>query len=98
MSLGKYTKCDLSAASAKLDVEKLTKQTEIHFYSLMEKIRVKSTDIKNDSLTIDDRMSNVSSMSSTGADDFIRLSQSIAETTELLHTLYHTTDRKITIV
>jgi len=95
--LGKKTNCDLSAGIAKLDLEKLTKQVEIHFYSLMEKIRRKSSSIINDSLKIEDRKDSLSSMSATGADEFTRLSESLAETTELLHTLYNTTDREIII-
>ena len=97
MSLGTYTKCDLSAGIAKIDLEKLTKQVENHFYSLIEKIRQKASDIKYDTLRIESRKSNVSSMSSTGAEEFIRLSKSVAETTELLHTLYNAEDRKLSI-
>ena len=98
MSLGKNTKCDLSAGTAKLDIEKLTKQVEIHFYSIIDKIRQKASDIQYDTLKIEDRKNNVSSMSSTGADEFIQLSSNLAETTELLHTLYNSKEREISIV
>ena len=97
MSLGKNTKCDLSAGTAILDIEKLTKQVELHFYSIIDKIRQKASDIQYDTLKVEDRKNSVSSMSSTGADNFIRLSKDLAETTELLNTLYNTKDRKISI-
>lgn len=96
MSLGKYTKCDLSAGLAKLDLEMLTKQMEIHFYGLMDKMRKKVTDIQY--AVIDQRGENVASMSSTGSDEVMSLAQNIAEVTELLHTLKETSDRKIEIV
>ena len=96
--LGKNTKCDLSAGLAKLDIDILTKQVEIHFYSLVGDIRRKASEIHPNTLNIEDRKRNVSSMSSSGADDFIRLSKNLAETTELLHTLYETTDREVEVV
>ena len=98
MSLGKNTKCDLSAGTAKLDIEKLTKQVEIHFYSIIDKIRQKASDIQYNTLKIEDRKDNVSSMSSNGADNFIQLAQNLAETTELLHTLYNSEEREITVI
>ena len=98
MSLGKHTKCDLSAGVAKLDLEKLTKQVELHFYSLMDNMRKKMTDVQYDTVTIDNRKHALSSMSSTGADNVMDLAKNIAETSELLHTLFEVTNRKIEIV
>ena len=98
MSLGKYTECDLSAGLAKLDLNILTKQIENHFYSLLGKMQNKITEVKNNSLTIIDRESMVSTMSSTGSDTVTRLAEQIAETTELLHTLYNTANREIEII
>ena len=96
MSLGENTKCDLSAEIAIIDLEKLTKQIEIHFYSLVGKIRKKADAIQY--ADMQDRRDNISSMSSTGAKDFINMSKNLAETTELLHTLYETSNRTIEIV
>ena len=96
MSLGNFTKCDLSADKAKIDLDKLIKQIEIHFYSLVNQIRQKADKIQY--AEIEDRRENVSSMSSTGSNDFILLTKNLAETTELLHTLYESSERKIEIV
>ena len=96
--LGKYTKCDLSAGVAKLDLEKLTKQVELHFYSLMNRMREKISTVQYDTVEIDNRKHALSSMSSTGADDIITMAQNIAETSELWHTLHETANRKIEIV
>jgi len=96
--LGKHTKCDLSAGVAKLDLEKLTKQVEIHFYSLMSKMREKVSAVQYDTVEIDNRKHALSSMSSTGADDIMEMAKNIAETSELLHTLFETNTRKIEIV
>ena len=96
--LGKHTKCDLSAGVAKLDLEKLTKQVQIHFYSLIDTMRKKMTDVQYDTVKIDNRKHALSSMSSTGADEVMDLAQNIAETSELLHTLFETNTRKIEIV
>ena len=98
MSLGKHTKCDLSAGVAKLDLEKLTNQVEIHFYSLMNNMRAKVSAVQYDTVTIDNRKHALSSMSSTGADEVMSLAKNIAETSELLHTLFEVTNRKIEIV
>jgi hypothetical protein len=98
MSLGQNTKCDLSAGLAKLDLEKLTDQTEIHFYNLLKKIGSKVIAVKNDSLTKDARIDNVLSMASSGTTEIKRWVEQLAETTELLHTLYHSDDREIEIV
>ena len=97
MSLGKHTKCDLSAGIAKIDLEKLTKQIMIHFYSMVNDIRQKTSDLQNN-LTEEDRKKSVSSMSSTGADNLISLAKNLGETTELLHTLYEVSGREIEIV
>ena len=96
--LGKHTKCDLSAGVAKLDLEKLTNQVEIHFYSLMDKMREKVSLVQFDTVEIDNRQHALSSMSSTGADNIIDMAKNIAETSELLHTLFETTNREIEIV
>jgi len=96
--LGTHTKCDLSAGKAKIDLEMLTKQVEIHFYTLINTIRQKTSDIQYNTLKEEDRRKSVSSMSSTGADEIIKLSKQLAETTELLHTLQETENRQIEIV
>ena len=96
--MGKHTKCDLSAGVAKLDLEKLTNQVEIHFYSLMNNMRAKVSAVQYDTVTIDNRKHALSSMSSTGADEVMSLAKNIAETSELLHTLFEVTNRKIEIV
>jgi len=98
MSLGKTTKCDLSAGLAKLDLGKLTKQVEIHYYSLLEQMKNKMTEIKNNSISYDDRKEALLSMASHGADSVSRLAEQIAETTELLYTLYNTEDREVEII
>lgn len=98
MSLGKYTKCDLDANTAKLDLAILTKQIEIHYYSLLEKMQNKVSEVRNDSISFTIRKEALLSMASTGADTVSRLAEQIAETTELLYTLYHTSERKIEIV
>jgi hypothetical protein len=95
--LGTYTKCDLSAGKAKLDLEMLTKQMEIHFYGLIDKMRKKVTDIQYQT-DLDQRKDNVASMSSTGSKDILNMAQNIAEVTELLHTLNETENREIEIV
>lgn len=93
----KHTKCDLSAGVAKVDLPMLITQMEIRFFTLMGRIRKKASDIQYDNLTPEARMKSVSTMCCTGSDEFIHLSQQLAETTELLHTLYETSDRKIEI-
>lgn len=98
MSLGKHTKCDLSAGVAKLDLEKLTKQVELHFYSLMNRMREKVSAVQYDTVEINNRKHALSSMSSIGADEVMALAKNIAETSELLHTLFEATNRKIEIV
>jgi len=98
MSLGKYTKCDLSAGLAKIDFEKLTDQMENYFFSLMEKMEKRVSDVRNASLTREKRKNSLSSMSSYGANDVMSLAKRISETTELLHTLYEISGREIQIV
>jgi hypothetical protein len=98
MSLGTNSKCDLSADLAKIDLNILTKQTENHYYSLLRQLKQKTEEVLNDSLSFTNRKDALLSMSATGADTVQRLSEAIAETTELLHTLYNTKDRRIEIV
>jgi hypothetical protein len=98
MSLGNKTKCDLSAGIAKLDIDKVKEQIEIHYYSLLEKMEKKMSNIRNNSLTSENRREEISSMSATGANDVLRLAEQIATTTELLHTLNNKKDRTIKIV
>ena len=98
MSLGNKTKCDLSAGIAKLDIDKVKEQIEIHYYSLVEKMEKKMSNIRNNSLTYENRREEISSMSATGANDVLRLAEQIATTTELLHTLNNKKDRTIKIV
>ena len=98
MSLGTHTKCDLSAGIAKLDITILIRQTEVHYYSLLRKIQKQSSEILNNSLTQENREKKVSEMSAYGSNDMIRLANNLAETTELLHTLYECKERKIEII
>jgi hypothetical protein len=96
MSLGTHTKCDLSAGLAKLDVAALIKQVEIHYFSTVEKMRNKMSELQMD--IIHNRSNSLSSMSSTGSKQVQEWAQQIAETTEILHTLYESVDRKIEII
>ena len=96
--LGTFTKCDLSAGLAKLDLPMLTKQMEIHFYGLMDKMRKKVTDVQYGNMAKDDRRDALSSMSATGSKDILNMAQNIAEVTELLYTLYETPTREIEII
>ena len=98
MSLGKHTKCDLSFGIAKLDIEILTKQVEIHFYNLVKKMQQTVSNIQNNSLTAEDRKKIVSEISCFGSDNLKNMAEDLAETAELLHTLQEKTDRKIEIV
>ena len=98
MSLGKHTKCDLSAGIAKLDITVLTRQTERRFFDLLRNISKQTSEIQNTSLTPEDRKDNLAKMSTWGADYYLQLTQDLAETTELLHTLYESNKRTIEIV
>jgi len=97
MGLGDYTKCDLSAGQATIDTDILTKQMEIYYYSLMDKMRKKVTDVQYGNMNPNDRKSAVAGMSSTGSKDIINIANNIAEVTELLHTLQNLTDRTLTM-
>ena len=98
MSLGEKTKCDLSAGIAKLDLTVLTKQTENHFYSLMGQLGRKVNEITANSMKKEDRKEQLLSMAAHGAKGLCTLTDTIAEVTELLHTLYNTDDREIEII
>jgi hypothetical protein len=98
MALGEKTKCDLSGGLAKLDLQALTNQTEIHFYTILSSIEKKVQEVKYDTVTEKTRKDRVLSMVSTGSREIIRLTNRLAEVAEVLHTLYHTDDRKIEIV
>jgi len=98
MSLGNHTKCDLSAEIAKLDIEKLIKQVEIHFYSIINNIRQKATDIQYDTFEKKNRTKNVFEMSVSGSNNFLDMAKNIAETSELLHTLQELEGRKLEII
>lgn len=98
MSLGKNTKCDLSAGQAKLDITELTRQIELRFYSLVELLKTKTQNIMYNSLTEKDRKDTVSSMSCYGSDELLKISIEIAKTTELLYTLQEREGREITLV
>jgi len=98
MSLGDFTKCDLSAGLAKIDLEMLTKQIEIYYYSMLDKMRQKMSEVQYDNTSVDNRRNAIASMSSTGSTAITRLANNIAETSELLHTLYNTDNREIEIV
>jgi hypothetical protein len=98
MSLGNKTKCDLSAGIAKLDVKALTKQTENHFYSLITMMKNEVSDVRNNSLTEEQRKDALLSMVSHRSDLIKRLSEQIAETSELLYTLYNIDDRNVEVI
>jgi len=98
MSLGEKTKCDLSAGIAKIDLAILTKQTEAHFYSLLSEMEIEVANVRNNSLTLEDRKGALLSMAATGAKTIQRIADNLAETTELLHTLYNTDEREIVII
>jgi len=98
MALGEKTKCDLSAGLAKIDLSVLIMQTEIHYYSLLKQMKNKTEEVLNDSMSFTNRKDALLSMASHGADTVNRLAEQIAQTTELLHTLYNTKDRKIEII
>jgi hypothetical protein len=92
------TKCDLSAGLAKIDLTVLRKQTEIHFYSLLSEMETEVANVRNNSLTLEDRKGALLGMASTGATMIQRIAENLAETTELLHTLYNTDEREIEII
>ena len=98
MSLGTYTKCNLSADIAVIDLTILTKQVELRFYSLVNEIKTTTEKILHDTLKTDNRKENVFSMSVTGSNKLIELTKNLAETTELLHTLQETEEREIEII
>lgn len=96
--LGKHTDCDLSAGLAKIDLAKLTRQVEIHFYSLMSSMQNQASVLQQGIPTKESRKEVLASMSSTGADSMIATANNIAEVSELLHTLYETSGREIEII
>ena len=98
MALGENTKCDLSAGIAKLDLETLKTQMEIHFYSQMEKVRKQTSNVLNNFLTQEDKDKALLSMTSHGSQSLMSATQNISEIAELLHTLYNTDDREIVII
>jgi len=98
MSLGNTTKCDLSAGKAVIDLDALTRQTEIHFYSLMEKMEKQASNIKNNCLNPKDKREALLGMVSHGSDSMIRRAKNITEVAELLHTLYNADNRDIEVI
>ena len=98
MSLGENTKCDLSAGIAKIDLKVLTKQVEIHFYTILSQMETEISNARNNSLTLENRKDTLLSMASTGARAIQMLSKQLSETTELLHTLQNTDDREIEVI
>jgi hypothetical protein len=97
MSLGKHTNCDLSAGLAELDLPMLTKQMEIHFYKQMEEVR-KMTEIIHNFSTPADKKERLLGMISHGSQSLLSAAQNIAETSELLYTLYDTDNREVEII
>ena len=93
--LGKHTKCDLSAGQAVIDTDKLTKQMEIYFYSLMSKMQKKATEVRFDNNDPKDKTEVLLSMVSTGSDSIVSMANDIAEVSELLYTLYNMKDRTV---
>ena len=98
MSLNENTKCDLSAGLAKIDFTTLITQVERRFYSLIGKARKQTENIQNNNLTKEIRKDNLSKMVSYGSKDLLQTSKDIVEVSELLHSLYNSTDREIEIV
>lgn len=96
--IGQHTKCDLSFGLAKLDIEMVKKHIEIHFHAQLDKMGKLVSNVRDNSLTEEDRQSQVSSMSAHGTDSMLMLAQTIAETTEILSTLYGTDCREIETV
>lgn len=97
--MSNFTKCDLSAGVAKLDLEKLTNQIEIHFFGTLEKMQKLVSDVRNDCLTPEGRAKGVNKMVAHGSDDVTRLAKQIGETAELLSTLNGAKEReKIEII
>jgi hypothetical protein len=95
--LGKHTKCDMSAGQATIDTDKLTKQMEIYFYSLMNKMQAKASEVRFDNNDPKDKKEVLLGMVSTGADSIISMADNIAEVSELLYTLYNLNDRTVTL-
>ena len=98
MSLGENTKCDLSAGIAKLDIEALTNQVENHFYSLVSQMSEKTDKIRASCMTKEERKDTLLSMTAHGSKTIMQLSKQIAETVELLYTLYESGDRHVEII
>lgn len=98
MSLGENTKCDLSAGVAKIDFHVLVKQTENHYYGLLKQMQKQTGEVLNDSFKVENRKEVLLKMSAHGADSLKRLAEQIAETGELLYTLYNSDDREVEMI
>ena len=88
----------MSAGIAKLDITALTNQMENHFYSLVNQLNKKTGKIKASCLTEEDRKDTLLTMIAYESKSIIQLSEQIAKTAELLHTLYDSDDRDIEII
>jgi hypothetical protein len=95
MSLGDYTKCDLCASTAKLDITALEKQLTAYLIMLADEIRNLLSPHRDINTNFKDA---VSSFSSTGSRSLTLLSKSFSETAELLHTIQKSYNRKIECV
>ena len=98
MSLGTHTKCDLSGDKASLDMETLRVQIERRFYSLVKQIEKKTSEVCICSLTEEQKKEVVFTMTVCGADHLLQLTQNLAETAELLHTLNNLNGRELVTI
>ena len=95
MSLGDYTKCDLSYGLAKLDITAIEKQLTTLLVMLANNMR----DILSPhSIVKTDFKEQVSSFSCTGSRSLMLLSKHFAETAEVLHTIQESNTREIECV
>ncbi len=89
MSLNQHTKCDLSGEKAVIDLSAMTAQIEKRLYNLISTMNKKMSDVRENSFTIEGREKTVLSIVAHENETIIRLAKDIAETSELLHTLYN---------
>ena len=98
MSIGEHTKCNLDADKASLDMTTLTVQTERRFYSLIRQIEKKTSEVGNNSMTEEQRKDAVFTMTVHGSQDLLRMTQDLAETAEVLHTLQSLKGRELVAI
>ena len=95
MSLSSFTKCDLSAGIAKLDITELYEQLQRRLYNLTTLAKAK-LEIQVTALpTVKDTDKFAADFCCTGARCIKQLVYDIERTAELLHTIAETQDREI---